>query len=140
MDLPENDVAHIHMLDFIPYSALLIYSKSCKHSATDIKVPLGKLFRNLISGEDKKLTDAHALFHKMVEQEQRVVSNLILAGVEKVNKNTSAMHTDVKVALAATKRTNGDTKALMASTGRMHRYLESKTTSGASSFQVIKVI
>jgi len=94
---------------------------------------LGKAFRNLISGEDNILTDAYARFHKMVEQEQGVVKNLTLAGVAKLNKNSSAVHTDIKLAVAAMKRTDGDTKAMRTSLGRIHRYIEGKTLSSGPS-------
>ena len=95
-----------------------------------------KAFRNLASGEDDELTTAYAHFHKMVEQEQGAIRNATLAAVEQLKKKTSAMHTDVKVGLATTTRTDGNTQTLMASTGRMHKYLESKTISGDSSVLV----
>lgn len=101
---------------------------------------LVKAFRNLVSGEDDELTSAYAHFHKMVEQEQGAIRNATLAAVEQLKKETSAMHTDVKVGLATTKRTDGNTKTLMASTGRMHKYLESKTVSGHRSFLASKAI
>jgi len=111
-----------------------LYSKPSNHSATDMGVPLVKAFRNLVSGEDDELTAAYAQFHKMVEQEQGAVRNATLAAIEQVKKETSSMRTDVSVVLATTKRTEADTKTLVASTGRMHIYLESKTVSGHSSF------
>jgi len=91
-----------------------------------------KAFRILVSGEDDELTTAYAHFHKMVEQEQGAVSNATLAAAEKVKKTTSAMHTEVSVGLALTERTEGNTKTIMASTGRMQNCLESKTVSGRS--------
>ncbi len=91
-----------------------------------------KAFRNLVSGEDDELTTAYAHFHKMVEQEQGAVSNATLAAAEQLRKETSAMHTEVSVGLATAERTEGNTKTLMASTGRMHKCLESKTVSGRS--------
>lgn len=93
-----------------------------------------KAFRNLVSGEDDELTTAYAHFHKMVEQEQGAVRNATLAAVEQLRKETSAMRTDVRVDLATTKRMEGNTKNLLASTGRMQIYLESKNISGYSSF------
>ena len=99
-----------------------------------------KAFRNLVSGEDDELTTAYSHFHKMVEQEQGAIRNATLAAVEQLKTKTSAMHTDVRIGLATTKRTDGNTKTLMASTGRIHGYLESKTVSDRSSFLVSKAI
>ncbi len=50
------------------------------------------------------------------------------------------MHIDISVGLAVTERTEGNTKTLMASTGRMYKCLESKTISGRSAFLTSKVI
>lgn len=99
-----------------------------------------KAFRNLVSGEDDELTTAYAHFHKMVEQEQRVVGNATLAVVEQVEKKTSAMNADIRVVSATTKRTDGKTETLMAVTGRIHGCLESKTVSGNSSLLASKAI
>lgn len=115
------------LLSFLFFSNGL---KSSKYSATDIGVPLGKAFRNLVFGEDQKLTDAYAQFHKMVEQEQGVVRNMTLAGVEQIHQKTSVIQIDVKAALAITERTDGNTKTLIASTDQAHRYLEGKILSG----------
>jgi len=99
-----------------------------------MSVPLVKAFRNLVSEKDDELTAAYAQFHKMVEQEQDAVRNATLAAIEQVKKKTSSMRTDVSVVLATTKRTEANIKTLVASTGRMHIYLESKTVSGHFSF------
>ncbi len=98
-----------------------------------------KAFRNL-AGEDDELSIAYAHFHKMVEQEQRVVGNATLAVVEQVEKKTSAMNADIRVVSATTKRTDGNTETLMAVTGRIHGCLESKTVSGNSSLLASKAI
>ena len=99
-----------------------------------------KAFRNLVSGNDEDLSDAYKNFHKMVDQEQRVVEYLTLAAVEQQEKKTSAMHADVRIVLARTKRTQGNTETLIASTGRMHESLESKNVYALSSFAASKVI
>ena len=88
-----------------------------------------KAFRNLVSGEDDELSIAYTHFHKMVEQEQGVVRNATLAAVEQLKEKTGAMHIDVNVGLATAKRTESNTTALVATTGRMHECLESKTAS-----------
>ena len=85
-----------------------------------------KAFRNLVSGEDDELTTAYAQFHKTIEQEAGAVRNVTLAAVEELKQKTSDMHADVMVGLATTKRTDENTKTLMASTGRMQQYLEGK--------------
>ena len=124
-----------------PHSpSLLFYLKSSKCSATDIKVPLVKAFRNLVSGEDDELTTAYAHFHKMVEQEQGVVRNATLAVVEQVETKTSAVNADVKEVSATTKRTEGNTETLMAVSGRIHGCLESKNVSGSCSLLASKAI
>ena len=99
-----------------------------------------KAFRNLVSGEDDELSTAYADFYKMVEQEQGAVRNVTLASVEQSRKETSTVQADVRTALATTKRTDGNTKTLMASTGRIHECLESKTVSGNSSLLASKAI
>ena len=114
--------------------------QSSKKPVTDINGFVVKAFRNLVSGEDDELATAYSHFHKMVEQEQGAIRNASLAAVEQLKQETGALHTDVKVALATTNRTDGNTKALMASTGRIHNYVESKAVSGCSSFKVSKAI
>lgn len=99
-----------------------------------MSVFLVKAFRNLVSEEDDELIAAYAHFHKMVEQEQDAVRNATLIAIEQVKKETSSIRTDVSVVLATTKRTEADIETLMASTGRMHIYLESKTVSDHFSF------
>ncbi len=135
MNLPENDRRFS-----IPPPLVLLYSKSSKRAATNVNVLLVKAFRNLVSGEDDELNAAYAYFHKMVEQEQGAVRNATLAAVEQLKKKNSAMHTDVGVVLATTKRTEGNTETLMASTGGIHKHLESKTVSGRSSLLASKAI
>ena len=94
-----------------------------------------KAFRSLVSGNDEDLTDAYKNFHKMVEQEQSIVEYLTLATVEQQERRTSAMYADVRIVLARTKRTYGNTETLMASTGRMHECLESKNVFGPILFR-----
>jgi hypothetical protein len=101
------------------------FSDRNKHSATDINVSSVKALRNLVSGEDDELTTAYTHFHKMVEQEQGAVRNATLAAVEQLKRESTAMHVDVREGLAVTERTDLNTKTLIASTERMHGYLES---------------
>lgn len=72
----------------------------------------------MVRGEDDELTTAIAQFHKMVDQENRAVSNATLAGV-------GATHADVKVGLAIAGRTERNTETIITSTGRMDQYIES---------------
>ena len=99
-----------------------------------MNVLLVKAFRSLVSGEDDELTTAYAHFHKMVEQEQGVTRNATLVAAEQLKKTASAMHADIRVGLATTERMDGNINTMMASTGRMHKYIESKTVSGHLSF------
>ena len=89
-----------------------------------------KAFRTLVSGKDEDLIEAYAHFNRMIEEERRVVEYLTLAAVEQQEKETSAMHAGVRIILATTKRTDGNTETLMTGTGRMHECLESKNVSG----------
>ena len=120
----------IHLKIISHFPLLLFYLKSSKFSATDTNVPLVKAFRTLVSGKDEDLIEAYTHFNKMIEEERRVVEYLTLAAVEQQEKETSAMHAGVRIILATTKRTDGNTETLMTGTGRMHECLESKNVSG----------
>ena len=89
---------------------------------------LVKAFRNLLSGEDDELSTAYAQFHKMVEQENGAIRNATLTAVEQLKKENSAVHTDIKTGLAALRITERNTEELINETGRMHTYLQSKST------------
>lgn len=86
-----------------------------------------KAFKNL-AGEDSELGTAYANFHKMVEQEQGVVWNATLASVEQLRSETSTAKADMGTVLATSKRTEGNTEALIASTKRIHDDMNSKVT------------
>ena len=120
----------IHLKIISHFPLLLFYLKSSKFSGTDTNVPLVKAFRTLVIGKDEDLIEAYAHFNKMIEEERRVVEYLTLAALEQQEKETSAMHAGVRIILATTKRTDGNTETLMTGTGRMHEYLESKNVSG----------
>jgi hypothetical protein len=90
-----------------------------------MNVSLVKAFRNLVSGEDDELSVAYARFHKMVEQEQGAVRNATLAAVRQLQNESTAIHAVVREGLAVTERTDLNTKTLVASTERLHRFLES---------------
>ena len=86
-----------------------------------------KSFRNLVSGEDDELTATIARFHKMVDQENLVVSNATLAKV-------GATHVDVKESLATAGRTEHDTETIIISTRRMDQYIECRVGFFSSPF------
>lgn len=86
-----------------------------------------KAFKNL-AGEDSELETAYANFHKMVEQEQGVVRNATLASVEQLRRETSTAQADMRTVLATSKRTEGNTEALIASNERIHENMNSKVT------------
>ena len=86
-----------------------------------------KAFKNL-AGEDSELETAYASFHKMVEQEQGVVRNATLASVEQLRSETSTAQADMRTVLASSKRTEGNTEALIASNERIHEDMNSKVT------------
>jgi hypothetical protein len=60
----------------------------------------------------------------MVQQEQGIVRNLILAGVEQLKLDVGAAHADVRGSFAVTRCIDRDTKILLADTGKIHRYIE----------------
>lgn len=106
-----------------------------------------KAFRSLVSGEDAELKSAYERFHKMVEREQGIVRNAILAGVEQLKLDSSSIHTDVKGAvvgveelklevsethkdvaesLAVAGQMDKSLSAVAAGTGRIQNYIQSK--------------
>jgi hypothetical protein len=125
MTLPEKDVVHTHVFEGFSCCLKEHFSDSNKHSATDINVSSVKAFRNLVSGEDDELSAAYAHFHRMVEQEQGAVRNATLAAVGQLQKESTAIQAVVREGLAITGRTDLNTKTLMASAERWHKYLES---------------
>jgi hypothetical protein len=81
----------------------------------------------LVSGEDDELTATIARFHKMVDQENLVVSNATLAKV-------GATHVDVKESLATAGRTEHNTETIITSTRRMDQHIESMVVFFSSPF------
>lgn len=51
-----------------------------------------KAFRNLISGEDDELTTAYSHFHKMVDQEGRMLANVTLISVQQLTEELGRQH------------------------------------------------
>lgn len=84
------------------------------------------VFRSLVSGEDDELKAAYDHFHKMVQQEQGIVRNAILAGVEQLKLDVGVARTDVRGGLTMTQRIDRDTKTILADTAKIHRSMESK--------------
>jgi len=100
------------------------FSDPNKNSATDTNISSVKAFRNLVSGDDDKLSDAYKRFHKMVEQEQGAVRNATLVAVGQLQKETTAIQVGMRESLAITERIDLNAETLMASTERLQTYLE----------------
>ena len=126
--LIEKDVIHVHLLKSLSLS---------QYTATNKQVPSVKAFRSLVSGEDDELKTAYDHFHKAVDREQGVVRNAILVGVEHLKQDTSDVHTDVRANLAVTECIDRNTKNVVAGTGRIHKYFESRIVLRPYSFLII---
>lgn len=62
----------------------------------------------------------------MVQQEQGIVRNAILAGVEQLKLDVGVARTDARGGLAMTQRIDRDTKTILADTAKIHRSMEGK--------------
>jgi hypothetical protein len=72
----------------------------------------------------------------MVEQEHKTVTNATLVIAEQLKGETRALHADVRDGLAITEHTDRNTKTLVASTGRLHTFLKSKSGLALSIFEI----
>ncbi|EPE36656.1 Ankyrin repeat-containing protein [Glarea lozoyensis ATCC 20868] len=98
----------------------------CAISAKYIKVKrIVKAFRNLTSGEDDELATAYAHFHKMVQHEHGAIRNVTLAGVGRLQKESTAIYAVVREGLDIAGRTDSNTQTLINRTERLEKYLES---------------
>jgi hypothetical protein len=88
-------------------------------------VSLVKAFRNLTSGEDDELATAYAHFHKMVQHEEGAIRNVTLAGVARLQKESTVIYADVREGLDIAGRTESNTQTLITRTERLQEYLES---------------
>ncbi len=59
----------------------------------------------------------------MVQREQGIVRNTILAGVEQLEVNVGVAHTNVRGGLAMTQRIDRDTKTILADMVQIHRFM-----------------
>lgn len=80
----------------------------------------------LIGREDEKLKVAYDRFHDLVRQEQGVVRNAILMGIEGLKTNSRTLQSDVKENLSLTRDLSEDTKSMQTDTAYARRAAEGK--------------
>lgn len=74
-----------------------------------------------------------------MQREQGIVRNAILARVEQVNLNTTAIHVDLGGNIVVTQRIDAHTKTLLADAVKTHQFMESKIVSKSSLFTTPKI-
>lgn len=65
-------------------------------------------------------------FRKTTQRERDIVQNAVLAGVQDLKLEASAVHTDVEQNLVLTGRIDRKTDDIVTGTNQIHRYLESR--------------
>ena len=88
---------------------------------------LVKAFRAL-AGEDDELKSTFDQFRKTIQREHGIVRNAVLAGVQYLKFETSALHTDVEDNLALTEQIDRKTDHIVAGTNQIYRYFETQET------------
>ncbi|KAI9040298.1 uncharacterized protein KD926_008388 [Aspergillus affinis] len=78
-----------HTIAGILTSVLVLCGISAKYIR---KNRIMKAFRNLVSGEDDELTNAYSHFHKMVDQEGRMLANVTLMSVQQLKEELGQQH------------------------------------------------
>ena len=79
--------------------------------------------RNLVKDDDDELKEAYDRFRKAVEREQNVVRNAILAGVEHLKINTTALQASVQSGRAVAEQINRNTATAARETKEIRDYI-----------------